>query len=190
MDLVLASASPRRRDLLEAAGFAPIVVPADVDEQPLDHEMPRAHVVRLARAKAAAIAAIRPDAAVLGADTVVALGDEILGKPGDRADARRMLERLAGRTHAVYTGVALSVRGELREAVDVSEVTLMPLDAAELDWYASTGEGLDKAGAYAVQGLASCFVTSIRGSYSTVVGLPVALVYSWLRHLPVIRSQH
>jgi septum formation protein len=190
MDLVLASASPRRVELLRAAGFRPIVAPADIDETGLPGETPAAHVVRLARAKAEAVAARFPAGAVLGADTVVAIGDEILGKPRDDDDARRMLGRLAGRTHRVYTGVALAVGAEIRAEVEMSEVTMAPLSPAEIDWYVASGESRDKAGAYAIQGLASRHVTSIKGSYSNVVGLPVALVYRWLRDLPVIHSQH
>jgi septum formation protein len=183
MDLILASASPRRVELLRAAGFAAAVIPADVDETPLPNESPRDHVVRLARAKASAVAAGHQTAAVLGADTVVTIDDEILGKPRDRADARRMIIRLSGRSHQVYTGVALCVDGAVREDVAVSDVAISALSEAEIDWYVGTGEGLDKAGGYAIQGLASRFVTGIRGSYSNVVGLPVAMVYSWLRNL-------
>ena len=190
MDFVLASASPRRVELLRAAGFQPIVVPADVDESGLPGEAPAAHVVRLARAKAHAIAARYPAAAVLGADTVVAIDDEILGKPRDDDDARRMLGRLAGRAHRVYTGVALAVGADLRAEVAMSEVTMASLSPAEIDWYVASGESRDKAGAYAIQGLASRYVTSIQGSYSNVVGLPVAVVYRWLRDLPVIHSLH
>jgi septum formation protein len=176
--------------LLRAAGFQPVVVPADVDETGRPGETPAAHVVRLARAKADAIAGRYPAAAVLGADTVVAIDDEILGKPRDDDDARRMLRRVAGRTHRVYTGVALAVGARIRAEVAMSEVTMAPLSPAEIDWYVASGESRDKAGAYAIQGLASCYVTSIQGSYSNVVGLPVALVYPWLRDLPVIHSQH
>jgi len=190
MDLVLASASPRRVELLRAAGYQPVVVPAHLDETGLPGETPAAHVVRLARAKADAIAARYPAAAVLGADTVVAIDDEMLGKPRDDDDARRMLERLSGRAHRVYTGVALAVGPDMRAQVAMSEVTMASLSPAEIQWYIASGESRDKAGAYAIQGLASRYVTSIQGSYSNVVGLPVAVVYRWLRDLPVIHSQH
>jgi septum formation protein len=183
MNLVLASASPRRIELLRAAGFAATVVPADVDETPQPGERPPAHVVRLARAKATAVARLHPDAAVLGADTVVVLDDEILGKPRDEADGRRMMARLSGRSHQVYTGLALSAGGSIREDVVVSEVTFASLTDDEMAWYVASGEGRDKAGGYAIQGLASRFVTCVRGSYSNVVGLPVAVVYEWLKDL-------
>jgi septum formation protein len=190
MELVLASASPRRVELLRAAGFQPVVVPAHVDETALVGELPARHVFRLAGAKAAAVAPRYTDAAVLGADTVVAVENEILGKPRDDEDARRMLRRLAGRAHRVYTGVALAVGGQVRAEVEVTEVEMSPLADAEIDWYVGSGECRDKAGAYAIQGLASRYVTAVRGSYSNVVGLPVALVYGWLRDLPVIHSPH
>jgi len=190
MDLILASASPRRLELLRAAGFHPIVAAADVDEAGLHGETPAAHVARLGRAKADAVRARYPAAAVLGADTVVAIDNEILGKPRDDDDARRMLGRLAGRTHRVYTGVALAVGADIRAEVAISEVTMASLSPAEIAWYIASGESRDKAGAYAIQGLASRYVTSIQGSYSNVVGLPVAVVYRWLRDLPVIHSQH
>lgn len=147
-------------------------------------------MLRLARAKADAIAARYPDAAILGADTVVAVDADILGKPGDDEDARRMLGRLSGRAHTVYTGVALVIGAAVRADVAASQVTMSALSPAEIDWYIASGESRDKAGAYAIQGLASCYVTGIHGSYSNVVGLPVALVYGWLRELPVIHSQH
>jgi septum formation protein len=190
MELVLASASPRRVELLRAAGFDPVVVPADVDETVLPGEAPAAHVTRLARAKVAAIGPRYPHAAILGADTVVAIDDEILGKPRDDDDARRMLSHLAGRTHRVYTGVALAIGADVRAEVDVTDVAMSPLTLPEVDWYVASGECRDKAGAYAIQGLASRYVTAIHGSYTNVVGLPIALVYGWLRDLPVIRSQH
>src|SRR5262245_35165312 len=144
MELILASASPRRVELLAAAGFHPVVVPADVDESALPGELPAAHVVRLARAKASAIAPRYPHAAVLGADTVVAIDDEILGKPRDDDDARRMLSRLAGRAHRVYTGVALALGGNLRADVEVTEVAVASLTPGEIGWYVASGECRDK----------------------------------------------
>ena len=180
--LILASASPRRAALLEAAGVAFDVVPADVDEALLPGEAPTAHVERLAGAKAAAVARRHPGRPVLGADTVVVVDGEVLGKPADAADAARMLRQLAGRAHEVLTGVALIwPAGQARTRVERTTVEVAPLDDAEIAWYVASGEGADKAGAYGVQGLASRFVTRVSGSYSAVVGLPVAAVHALLR---------
>jgi septum formation protein len=184
MDLVLASRSPRRAELLKAAGFHFSVVPTDVDESALPNETPPDHVRRLAREKALAAAAGAPGATILGADTVVVVDDTILGKPSDARDARRMLRLLAGRRHHVYTGVALWRLGALRDAVEVSAVDLSAMTPAEVDWYVASGEPIGKAGAYAIQGLASRFITRLEGSYSNVVGLPVAVVYK------LLESQH
>lgn len=183
MRLVLASASPRRAELLRAAGFDFEVDPADVDERVVAGESPREHVLRLARAKAAAAAARHPDAAVVGADTVVAVDGAILGKPSDPADARRMLRLLSGRSHDVHTGVAVIYRGVLAEAAEVSAVRFTPLTEEEIDWYVASGEPDDKAGAYAIQGLAARFVDRIEGSYGTVVGLPIHLVHRLLKEV-------
>jgi septum formation protein len=180
MDLVLASASPRRAELLKAAGFRFSVVPATIDETLRPGERPGDHVRRLAREKALAAAAEFPDAPVLGADTVVVVDDTILGKPGDLGDARRMLRLLQGRTHQVYTGVALWRHGAFRDAVEVTAVDFAPMAAEEIEWYVASGEPLGKAGGYAIQGLASRFVPRIEGSYSNVVGLPIAVVYRLL----------
>jgi septum formation protein len=180
VELVLASASPRRKALLMAAGIPCTVVPAAVDERPEPNETPRAHVRRLARAKALEVSRGRPLATILGADTIVVVDDEIMGKPADGEDARGMLRRLSGRVHQVYTGVALWHAGEMRDAVALTDVEMAELTEAQIDWYVASGEPADKAGAYAIQGLASRFVTRINGSYTNVVGLPVALVCSWL----------
>lgn len=180
--LILASASPRRAELLEAAGVAFDVAPAGIDEQQLPGESALAHVERLAAAKAGAVAARYPDRPVLGADTVVVVDGAVLGKPADEADAGRMLRLLAGRTHEVLTGVALVwPAGRTRSRVTRTTVEMAPLDEAEIAWYVASGEGADKAGAYGVQGLASRFVTRVAGSYSAVVGLPVAAVHALLR---------
>jgi septum formation protein len=180
VELVLASASPRRKALLEAAGVTCTVIPAEVDEAPEPGETPLAHVRRLARAKALEVARSEPHAIILGADTVVVIDGHILGKPADDADARGMLRRLSGRVHQVYTGVALWRAGEIRDAVEVTDVEICALSDEQIDRYVASGEPADKAGAYAIQGLASRFVTRIDGSYSNVVGLPVALVCGWL----------
>ena len=173
--VVLASASPRRADLLAAAGLTFQVRPAAVDERPLDGEAPVDYALRLALDKARACPASHGDF-VLAADTVVVVDGILLGKPADDEDAAGMLRRLSGRVHDVLTGVA--VRHGEREAVafESTTVTFGPLSDADVAWYVASGEPRDKAGAYAVQGLASRFVIRIDGSYSNVVGLPVALV--------------
>jgi septum formation protein len=182
--VVLASASPRRQELLTAAGIPFEVLPVDVDETPLDGELPEEHVRRLALAKAEAALARRPEAVVLGADTIVVAGGRILGKPRDAEDAARMLRALAGRAHEVLTGVALSsVRGTMFE-LERTRVWFAPLSDQEIADYVASGEPRDKAGAYAIQGLAARFVVRIDGSYSNVVGLPVALVYRLLKGYP------
>lgn len=170
--LVLASASPRRRDLLSQLGLQFTVAAADLDETPLEKEAADAYVLRLARAKAQAVAARFPGTWVLAADTTVALGTELLGKPSDPAEAREMLNRLSGRTHAVYTGVALA--GRAQEATVVrTGVTFRTLSAGEIGWYVSTGEPLDKAGAYALQGKGGFLVAAVEGSPTNVIGLPL-----------------
>lgn len=175
--VILASASPRRLELLQAAGFAVEVAPVNVDEAQLRGEQPEAYVLRLARAKAAAVAGD----AVLGADTTVVLDDEVLGKPRDAAEAADMLRRLAGRTHEVLTGFCLR-RGK-REIAGIERtcVWMAKLSEAEIAAYVASGEPMDKAGAYAIQGLAARFIPRIEGSYTNVVGLPVAAVWqAWL----------
>ena len=182
--IVLASASPRRAELLRAAGIAFVVRPADVDETLHDGEAPENYVVRVASAKARAIHARMPDATVLGADTTVVVDHHILGKPADADDARRMLRLLSGRPHEVVTGVAVVAASRpVATRVATTTVEFAALTDAEIDWYVESGEPMDKAGAYAIQGLASRFVTRIVGSYSNVVGLPVALVYE-MTHRP------
>jgi septum formation protein len=178
--LVLASSSPRRAELLRAAGIPFVIRAAAVDETRDSEEAPDAYVRRLALAKARAVPAA-PDELVLGADTVVVAGRACLGKPADAADAGAMLRQLAGRSHEVLTGVAL-VRAGAPMGVEVAatRVTFAALTDADVAWYVATPEPYDKAGGYAVQGLASRFVTGIDGSYSNVVGLPVELVYRLL----------
>jgi septum formation protein len=186
MRLILASASPRRAELLQAAGLAFETFPVDVDERVLDGETPEACVQRLASAKSAAAEARvsardARDVTILGADTVVAVDGRILGKPRDIDDAGEMLRRLSGRQHEVATGVSLRRTGRETRGVEITTVSFAELTPAEMDWYLESGEGLDKAGGYAIQGLGSRFVERIAGSYSNVVGLPVALVYRMLR---------
>ena len=186
--LVLASASPRRADLLRAAGIEFDVIHANVDETVHPSERPAAYVRRVAAAKARAVAAREPECLVLAADTTVVIDGAMLGKPLDDDDAKRMLCRLSGRTHEVLTAVAVCGVGmaELLVEVERTEVEFAPLTEFEIDWYVATGEPRDKAGAYAIQGYASRFVTRIDGSYSNVVGLPIALVYQMLKGLTTL----
>ena len=183
--LVLASASPRRAELLRAAGFAFTVRIADVDESVRDGEAPEAYVLRLAVEKARAVARGAGEV-VLAADTTVVVDQEILGKPADAADAARMLRRLAGRSHRVLTGVCVLAGDRVDARVSATEVEFLPLDEAEIGWYIATGEPMDKAGAYGIQGRCSRFVARVEGSYANVVGLPVALVYEMLKRYRVV----
>lgn len=163
------------------------VLPSHVPEVRAAHEPAPEYVARLSRDKAAAIAPARPDDWVIAADTTVLMGDELLEKPVDDDDARRMLSRIGGNTHLVYTGVTLQnvSRGYGETRVTESEVTMLPLSRAEIDWYVATGEPLDKAGAYAVQGIGSMFIESVRGSFTNVVGLPLATLYLMLRQAEI-----
>ena len=176
--LVLASASPRRSELLRAAGIEFTVRVADIDETVLPGESPGDYVRRLASEKAQAVA--QAGEMVLGADTTVVIGGEIAGKPVDAEDARRMLKLLSGQWHEVLTGVSLVSRDQIISEVAVTRVKFSELTEAEIDWYVSTGEPMDKAGAYGIQGCASRFVESIEGNYSNVVGLPVQVVYQMI----------
>jgi septum formation protein len=184
--LILASASPRRRDLLAAQGVRFEVVPSAVDETPLPGEPPEAFAQRLAREKACDVARQRPGRCVLAADTVVIAGATLFGKPAGRDDARRMLRALSGRTHRVLTAVALvDGDGHILETAVESEVEFRQLTAGEIEAYLDSDEPFDKAGAYAIQGLAQKFVTGVRGSYSNVIGLPMDEVLELLRrHCP------
>jgi septum formation protein len=199
MRLVLASASPRRAELLRSAGFAFEILAVDLDERVHDGEAPAAYVARLARDKAGAAMqrfeeraqrschgperSALDDLVVLGADTAVVVDGTILGKPRDDRDAAAMLVALSGRRHEVLTGVCLrSSKGE-RGRVETTGVYMSDLTPDDIAWYVASGEGRDKAGGYAVQGLASRFVTGIEGSYSNVVGLPIATVATLLREL-------
>ncbi len=182
-ELVLASGSARRREMLADLGLRLTVEAADIDETPRAAEAPEAYVRRLAREKAAAVAARQGGARfVLGADTSVILDGEIFGKPADDADAARMLARLSGRVHAVTTGYALAIPGgTVVDGCVITAVSFRPLQDAEIRWYVATGEPRDKAGAYAIQGRAAHFVTGVDGSVSNVIGLPLAEVVELLR---------
>jgi len=199
MRLVLASASPRRAELLRAAGFEFEVFAVDLDERVRDGEAASGYVERLARDKAGAgmqrfleraqracrgpERAVTDDLVVLGADTAVVIEGAILGKPRDDRDGAAMLTALSGRRHDVMTGVCLRSASAERARVETTSVYVSPLTPEDVDWYVGSGEGRDKAGGYAVQGLASRFVTRIEGSYTNVVGLPIAAVSTLLREL-------
>jgi septum formation protein len=199
MRLVLASASPRRAELLRAAGFAFEILAVDLDERVREGEAASAYVERLARDKAGAALqrfeeraqrscrgperAALDDLVVLGADTAVVVDGTILGKPRDDREAAAMLAALSGRRHDVLTGVCLRSSSDERGRVETTGVYMSALTADDIAWYVASGEGRDKAGAYAVQGLASRFVTRIDGLYSNVVGLPIATVSTLLREL-------
>ena len=201
--LILASASPRRAELLTAAGIPFEVRPAYVDETIRAGEDARSYASRVALMKAQAVAAQSDGRPVLAADTVVVIDGQILGKPIDNHDAKRMLRLLSGRTHEVLTAVVLIagpvIKAEVRwgttgtdlvsyTTVEATAVEFVLLSKAEIDWYVATGEPSDKAGAYAIQGLASRFVTRIEGSYSNVVGLPVGLVYAMCTRAGILLS--
>jgi septum formation protein len=183
--LLLASASPRRRELLAAAGFAFDAEPVDVDERREPGEPPALYVDRVARLKASAAAARYPARPVIGADTAVVVDGDVLGKPADANDAARMLRRLAGRSHDVLTGVALAWQGRMLSEVTRTRVHMDPLSDEEIAAYAATGEPADKAGGYAIQGRASLFIPHIEGSFANVVGLPVAAVLHLLKRAGV-----
>lgn len=171
--LVLASRSPRRSELLQRLGVEFEVIAADVDESYIDHEMPADHAERLAREKAWEVAHDRPDALVIGSDTIVVLRNDVLGKPRDEADAVRMLGRLSGRDHEVHTGVAVAHDGRIESTVERVRVHFRDLDEGEARAYVATGEPLDKAGAYGIQGYGSALVERVEGDYFAVMGLPV-----------------
>ena len=182
---ILASASPRRRELLQQIG-ASFDVKVSNAEEIGNNELSADELVKWnALAKAKAVAAENPNIPVLGADTVVALNGEIFGKPGNDDNARKMLRRLAGRTHQVWTGIAWVSRGETYTDVVCTDVNMEPIGETAIDNYVATGEPLDKAGAYAIQGRAAVFIDSIEGSYSNVVGLPLAAVAKLAREAGV-----
>ena len=190
--LVLASASPRRRELLQNAGIPFTVEAANVAETPLADETPRDCAERLAREKALAVFRLRPRDFVLGADTVVVADGQMLGKPRDAEDAARMLRTISGRTHEVITGICLVGSGTENEVEEVrsetTRVTVGELSEDDIRSYIASGEPMDKAGAYAIQGWASRWISRIEGDYFNVVGLPVCLLYEMLRRHGVIKN--
>jgi len=172
--LILASASPRRRELLTQAGFVFAVVAANIDETRREGAAPAAYVQRLALEKARSVHALHPEATVLGADTTVVLEGEVLNKPADRAEAERMLRLLAGRAHAVHTGIAVVSNGSELTHVETTRVFFGAMAESDLAHYLSTGDSLDKAGAYGIQGYAARWITRIEGDFFNVMGLPIA----------------
>ena len=174
MTLILASASPRRRDLLTQAGLRFDVLPAHIDETLHPNESPTAYVQRLALEKAQALHALHPKATILGADTTVVLEHEILNKPTDLSDAERILRLLSNRVHQVHTGIAVVTPTTQRTHVETTSVFFAPIPDADLAHYLSTGDSLDKAGAYGIQGYAARWITRIEGDFFNVMGLPIA----------------
>lgn len=183
--VVLASQSPRRAQLLRMLGLDIVTEPANIDETYVEGEEPRAHAERLAREKAAPVAARHPDAVVIGSDTVVIVDGAVLGKPGDDEEAVRMLLRLQGRQHEVATGIAVAWRGAVRSTVERVRVTFRGFDEALARDYVATGEPMDKAGAYGIQGYGATLVERIEGDYFSVMGLPVARMITLLQEMGV-----
>jgi len=185
--LVLASASPRRQDLLRAAGIAFTAQATNIAEDAQPGESARACAERLAQEKAAVLA--RPELVVLGADTIVVVDGEMLGKPADANDVKRMLRMLSGRSHEVITGVSLIGPGFVDTRSEETRVFMNPLSDDDISFYVASGEPMDKAGAYAIQGIASRWIRRIEGDYANVVGLPVSLVYRMMREHGVTSGQ-
>ena len=180
--LVLASASPRRQELLRNGRLAFDVQPANIPEKLLPGEAPEQFAQRLAREKAVAVSRVRPDDDILGADTIVVVDSEILGKPVNSFDAIRMLQKLSGRSHRVITSVCLTRANHYEDTrSETTEVAMGNISAEEIQAYVASGEPMDKAGAYAIQGMASRWISRIDGCYFNVVGLPVSLVWRMLR---------
>jgi septum formation protein len=186
--LILASKSPRRRDLLAQAGLTFTVIPSTVDEQALPPAPPHEHVRILAEAKAQEVADRYPDDWILGADTEVAINGNVLGKPGNQAEARAMLQALSGITHRVFTGYCICCKNAQQSFSETvtTNVLFKALTPLEIDWYVGTREPYDKAGGYAVQGLATVLIKRIEGSYTNVVGLPLCEVMTWLVNAGVV----
>ncbi|MGA2781632.1 MAG: Maf family protein [Smithella sp.] len=186
--LILASASPRRQELLRTVGLKFKIIPAHVNEDYLAGESPRQHVKRLSSDKAMIIARKYSEAWVIGADTIVVIDDLILGKPKNKTQAKKMLQKLSGREHKVFTGfsIAHAVSEVYQTNVVQSAVRFTTISPKEMDWYVASDEPYDKAGGYAVQGKGACFIQSIRGSYTNVIGLPLCEVLEELKKLKAI----
>jgi septum formation protein len=183
--VILASSSPRRRQLLDLVGIAHEVKPSDIDETLIVGELPEQYAERLAREKVAAIAEASPDALVIGADTIVVIDDMVLGKPQDVGEAESMLRRLSGRSHTVMTAVAATFDGRLASGVEIVDVTFLPLADEEISRYVATGEPMDKAGAYGIQGYGATIVRRIDGDYFAVMGLSLVRLVALFREIGV-----
>ena len=179
--LLLASSSPRRSQILEMVGWPFELGPIEVDESLCDGESAREYVARLAKAKARAAAEVHTHRPVLAADTTVVVDEHILAKPIDVEDGKRMLRLLQGRWHQVLTGIALITEAVTEVDVEMTEVRFAPMNESEIDWYVMTGEPMDKAGAYAIQGKGSRFIEGIKGDYFNVMGLPVRMLYELIK---------
>ncbi len=188
MSLILASASPRRRELLALLDLPFGVITADIDETPLPNETPIPYTLRLAEAKARAVLQLCPESTVIGADTTVTIDGELLGKPRDAADATRMLQLLRNRTHQVTTGVAVLTATATLTAAETTHVTMASVPDDAIAAYIATGEPMDKAGAYAIQGRAARWIPRIEGDYTNVVGLPLARLHALLGELKLRHS--
>ena len=186
MDIILASASPNRKELLERIGLPFSVVVSHVVENVSSSLPTGEYVMELARQKAESVAADYPDACVIGADTVVDLDGTILGKPHTPENAKAYLSAMQGREHLVYTGVAVTVHGKTIVDVEKTSVTFAPMSGEEIEWYVASGDPLEKAGAYGIQGPAGLFVSAIEGDYFNIVGLPIRLLYKMLRKAGVL----
>jgi septum formation protein len=184
--VVLASSSPRRRELLNLIGIAHEVRPANLDESMRPRETPRRHAERLARDKASAVAMRDPDLITIAADTIVVINRKVLGKPVDKEDAARMLAMLSGREHTVITAVAVSRGKKLRSAIEEVKVKFRPLREEEIEAYIATGEPMDKAGAYGIQGFGATIVERVEGDYFAVMGLPLVRLIGLMREVGVV----
>ncbi len=184
--VVLASASPRRRDLLRLIGIPHEIRPADIDETYISGEQPRQHAERLARAKADKVAATESDALVIGADTIVVVDGSVLGKPGNEADAVRMLSMLSGRSHVVITAVATAYDGRVVSGVEEVVVAFRDLSREEIESYIATGEPMDKAGAYGIQGFGATIVRRVEGDYFAVMGLPLVRLTALMSEVGIV----
>lgn len=183
--VILASSSPRRRELLTLIGIPHEVRPADINESLLPGEMPIPHAERLARAKALTIAERNPSAVVIGSDTIVVIDDQILGKPADEGDAHRMLRMLSGKEHAVFTAVAVAAGGEIVSAVERVQVTFRELSDSDIADYIATREPMDKAGSYGIQGYGATIIQKVDGDFFAVMGLPLVRLVDLLKELGI-----